>query len=48
MAANKGKKKIKVQDLKPKKDTKGGVIASPSPNVIAGPSPNVIAGPSGN
>jgi len=32
MAAKKGKKKIKVQDLKPKKDAKGGFILSPGHN----------------
>jgi hypothetical protein len=28
MAAKKGKKKVKVQDLKPKKDAKGGVTTN--------------------
>jgi len=32
MAAKKGKKKIKVQDLKPKKDAKGGFLLGPVGN----------------
>ena len=32
MAAKKGKKKIKAQDLKPKKDAKGGIIAVLGPH----------------
>jgi hypothetical protein len=35
MAEKKGKKKIKVQDLKPKKDAKGGV----GPNIPGGHTP---------
>ena len=31
MAAKTGKKKIKVQDLKPKKDAKGGLVDGPTP-----------------
>jgi hypothetical protein len=32
MAAKKGKKKIKVQDLKPKKDAKGGILPPGTPS----------------
>jgi len=32
MAEKKGKKKIKVQDLKPKKDAKGGLLLNPGHN----------------
>jgi hypothetical protein len=32
MSAKKGKKTIKVQDLKPKKDAKGGVVLGPGGN----------------
>ena len=31
MTEKKGKKKIKVQDLKPKKDAKGGLVDGPTP-----------------
>lgn len=33
MAAKKGKRKIKAQDLKPKKDAKGGIIGVLGPQV---------------
>jgi hypothetical protein len=39
MAAKKGKKKIKVQDLKPKKDAKGGFFLGPQHNPPKGNPP---------
>ena len=39
MAAKKGKKKIKAQDLKPKKDAKGGIIGVLGPHASQ-PGPN--------
>ena len=47
MAAKTGKKKIKVQDLKPKKDAKGGFVCGPTPHGPKqhGPGQNKPLGP---